>query len=411
MSFLPPGAQAAFNAMGHNTDREVSLSKGDSELETNRARQAHYIEHCRQQGIVDPCGDEPGWSRVVGIYGKSVALGCNCVNKVGARSATISGYYVAVNALFKARNFREPANFDDPQNYAIVLLKNLEAEENIANQRSPITKEIYVELLERGEKAEVGSEDWLLAKFTSVAKIIGPRASEFAQKTQSKVDFHKYPSGKTVVKAFTRADFTFYDKNGKRLTIIDENTHKIVGRVKIRWRIQKNRQNGQKVTVVRELIDDKLCSVLAALEIYLHSVRIGQPEDMPMLVMKVEDKFKYLTANRIAKRIRDAAKKVHPDWAKEEINKLSCHSFRVWACVLLSEAGASPDFIKNRLRWLGDSYRLYLRDTLAMNEQHRERLEKEAHAVMALLGENFDETLLPDVVPEDTDMGEYHDLE
>ncbi len=104
-------------------------------------------------------------------------------------------------------------------------------------------------------------------------------------------------------------------------------------------------------------------------------------------------------------------KKVHPDWTKEEINKLSCHSFRVWACVLLSEAGASPDFIKNRLRWLGDSYRLYLRDTLAMNEQHRERLEKEARAVLVLLGENFDENLLPDVVPEDTDMGEYHDLE
>ena len=75
MPFLPAGTQASFNAMGHITDTEVSMSQENSELETDRTRQAHYIEHCRQQGIVDPCGNQPGWSRLVGIYEKNGTSG------------------------------------------------------------------------------------------------------------------------------------------------------------------------------------------------------------------------------------------------------------------------------------------------------------------------------------------------
>lgn len=53
--------------------------------------------------------------------------------------------------------------------------------------------------------------------------------------------------------------------------------------------------------------------MLAALEIYLHSIEIGQPDDLPMVATKDSEKIKYLTANRIVKLIRDVTKKVHPD--------------------------------------------------------------------------------------------------
>jgi hypothetical protein len=46
----------------------------------------------------------------------------------------------------------------------------------------------------------------------------------------------------------------------------------------------------------------------------------------------------------------------------DELKWYSTHSLRVWACVLLDEAGQLPDYIKKRLRWLGDSFRMYLRD-------------------------------------------------
>jgi hypothetical protein len=47
---------------------------------------------------------------------------------------------------------------------------------------------------------------------------------------------------------------------------------------------------------------------------------------------------------------------------------------RVWACVLLDEAEKSSDYIKKRLRWLGDSFRMYLRDTAIIQHQHVDAL-------------------------------------
>ena len=95
-----------------------------------------------------------------------------------------------------------------------LIYSNLKVEEDVANQRSPITNEMYVELIRCPKEAGEGSETWLLAKCATLAKIIGPRAGEFAQKTMSKVEVHEYPSGKKVVKAFIREDFIFTDRKG-----------------------------------------------------------------------------------------------------------------------------------------------------------------------------------------------------
>jgi len=69
---------------------------------------------------------------------------------------------------------------------------------------------------------------------------------------------------------------------------------------------------------------------------------------------------KYLTGNKIADTLCFAARTAHPDMPGDELKRFSSHSGRVWALVLLDEAGMTPDFMKSRLRWMGDSYRLYL---------------------------------------------------
>ena len=46
-----------------------------------------------------------------------------------------------------------------------------------------------------------------------------PHASEYAQTTQDKVDYHVYPSGTHVIKAFTANDFVFYNKNSHVLDL------------------------------------------------------------------------------------------------------------------------------------------------------------------------------------------------
>jgi hypothetical protein len=85
--------------------------------------------------------------------------------------------------------------------------------------------------------------------------------------------------------------------------------------------------------------------------------------------------------------------------------RFSSHSIRVWAVVLLDEAGMNPDFIKSRLRWMGDSYRLYLRDTAILQSKHITALERSSNDFMALFGEN--RMVLPDIVPVDDAMGSY----
>jgi hypothetical protein len=89
----------------------------------------------------------------------------------------------------------------------------------------------------------------------------------------------------------------------------------------------------------------------------------------------------------------------------DEIMRFSSHSGRVWAIVILNEAGMLPDFIKSRLCWIGDSYRLYLRDTSILQQKHLKALERASTKFTALFGEN--RMTLPDVVPVDNTMAFY----
>jgi len=72
----------------------------------------------------------------------------------------------------------------------------------------------------------------------------------------------------------------------------------------------------------------------------------------------------------------------------------------------LDEAGMSPEFIQFRLRWLGASYRLYLRDTLVIQSKHISAMNKASNEVIRLLGKNS--TILSNDVPIDEEMGEYN---
>jgi hypothetical protein len=80
---------------------------------------------------------------------------------------------------------------------------------------------------------------------------------------------------------------------------------------------------------------------------------------MPVVVYKTKKgKLIYLTGNKIAELLQKAVKKVCPDTTPDKLKQYSAHSLRVWACVLLNEARKSLDYIKKRLRWLGDSFRM-----------------------------------------------------
>jgi hypothetical protein len=86
--------------------------------------------------------------------------------------------------------------------------------------------------------------------------------------------------------------------------------------------------------------------------------------------------MKYLTGSKIAELLQAIAKACYSELTKEEILCSSSHSGRVWAVILLNDAEMNPDFIKSQLCWLGDSYRLYLRDLAVLQLKHIAALER-----------------------------------
>ncbi len=83
--------------------------------------------------------------------------------------------------------------------------------------------------------------------------------------------------------------------------------------------------------------------------------------------------------------------------------------------MLLDEAGKSPDYIKKHLRWLGDSFRMYLRDTSVIQHQHVDALQTASQAIMDLLFALPEDViaLLSTMteVPDDPRMQDYADEE
>jgi hypothetical protein len=132
--------------MGHRVDQEMAQSRRGPDLETEAARQAHYIKWAEIFGILDPCGFYEGFIRIVAIYIKYFQCSVNYNNKQVLHSAMVRGYAKVVNNLFKLRSFSPPADLPDPNNMMEILLNIMLREEDIARQRAPLNNKFFAEL-------------------------------------------------------------------------------------------------------------------------------------------------------------------------------------------------------------------------------------------------------------------------
>ncbi len=158
-----------------------------------------------------------------------------------------------------------PANLSDPNNMSVMLINNMLQDEQIARQRAPLDNEIFVEICRVADASKTeDSANALLRDVVTFSHYIGPRLSEYAQKNQKKVDMHTYPLGSTVIKAFTANNFIFFDSKKHIIEDLSARSIESVAAVKITWRIQKNRQNGQSITLMADTKFRDLCPVLSA---------------------------------------------------------------------------------------------------------------------------------------------------
>ena len=101
-------------------------------------------------------------------------------------------------------------------------------------------------------------------------KIIGPWVSKYVQTSPSSIEYHIYPSGNKVIKAFAAKIFVSYDKSGDLFILQhDKSTDMNAKKIKLTWRIQKNRQTSQAITLSAVDNHPQLCPICAALRMVL----------------------------------------------------------------------------------------------------------------------------------------------
>ena len=82
------------------------------------------------------------------------------------------------------------------------------------------------------------------------------------------------------------------------------------------------------------------CPVKCAARIIFRARRLKQPNSMPVgWCCTKKTPFVYVTAIQVATFIREAVKRECPNITTANWNKYSAHSLRIWAYVLLDEAG------------------------------------------------------------------------
>jgi hypothetical protein len=122
---------------------------------------------------------------------------------------------------------------------------------------------MFTALLDLANKSPVDSLEAVVADWIILIRITGLLCAEYAQKPQSAFDEHEYPLGKCVAKAFIPTDWKSYNNKGGLIR-----THNLKGdpraypnKLKITFKIQKNRQNGQSITLVADNAHPEICLV------------------------------------------------------------------------------------------------------------------------------------------------------
>ncbi len=165
----------------------------------------------------------------------------NYYNRDVLCSSTLSRYATAVNTLFHLQGFKELTDLSNTNNLAGIAINNLIKEENIARLCKSLDNAIFAEIQHAVRLSHsINSNCSLLFGVLTLAHFIGPHVSEYAQATQDNVDYHTYPSGTQVIKAFMAHDLNFQDKNGNVLAQINEASFDSSVSVEVTWRIQKN---------------------------------------------------------------------------------------------------------------------------------------------------------------------------
>lgn len=286
------------------------------------------------------------------------------------RYRTLKHYITDAMTLFDALNL--PIRNLQTIDHVKMVLDTVKKYESVPNRRNMITDSMMIWLQRKAASCNQDAEVFAMVDWIILGRYTGFRQSEWCQTKatsySTKMDLPDNPA-----EAMLLADMVFLDKNERIINIKRRDFHEsMVAYVQLRWRYQKNQDNGEVVTYARDLLNVDFCPVLAALRIALRAIRLDVPAHEPIAVHhEIGRGRRFITAANTAKLLREAAATVLGYKPTDPaLNRWSTHSIRVTAANLLHRQRFSDSFIQKRLRWKSNTFLMYLRNTIYGAKQH-----------------------------------------
>lgn len=267
-------------------------------------------------------------------------------------------------------------NGKKPQTITDLLQEHKLWEDEIS-KRKPVTEEMFNYIQSLVNQQKPCSLISALADWATIARQAGLRLSEYCQDSRTIKPGNYALNVYGEAKAFTINDFIFVGHNNENLNPSHTDRLDIsrIGGAYIRWRTQKNGTKNETLPYAINNKDKTRCVVRAMLRIRLRAQHLNILPTEPLAVAAYNNVPFFIQDTHVNGLLRDAAAKVHNVTTADELKLYSTHSYRVMACVLLYNAGKSTEFIKNRLRWKSEAFKMYLRHLPTLAKQHNEATE------------------------------------
>ena len=349
-----------------------------------KTRQIHFIKWCLKLHLHDPTLaslDMDHRNFIMACFTVSLTSNETIFCKT-IKSCTVSLYLSDAAKLSILSKLPDPTKnkFNQRSQYISNVLAEHKRWESMPNRREPLTfamvQQAQINLTKNGTSSFNDSLPQALGDWFLIGLVTGIRKSEWCQDRShsSKKDITRNIDGSSS--AFILSDFTFENKRGVRRDNSRSTSINDAEIVKIRWRFQKNNDNGQVLTYTANNTNPQFCPVRAAMRIRARAIYLRVPPNLPIAVyMTPRGSSEYIDDAHVCSELRLLASQVYNITDKDELKRFTCHSFRVGACVLLHEANKAPDFIKFRIRWKSDSYLMYLRNTPKLAHQHNSAID------------------------------------
>ena len=258
--------------------------------------------------------------------------------------------------------------------------------QGIPNRQDPVSKSMITYLMD----SMVGKDPHCLVNalidFLIMGTQTGWRGVEWAQPVDPTINgFFLYDKKSSrfenMIYACCIEDFVFKRANGTTVPDPTKALPATVASCRVRWRFQKNLQHGEWIEFAGSPLEPTWCFVRAGLRVYKRFVELCNKPHTPVALYRRNlgsKKPTWLVKKSIESNLRFAAWKVfYPDekYISGSLAKITLHSIRIMAAMLLFEAKATDLMVMGRLRYLSTAFQMYYRNTPALAKIHARAME------------------------------------